>query len=145
SAKNSRSPAARSGCRTSQSSGSGDSPPSTARRNSAITPSRRSSVGMVPSRLVAEPFPQSPEPAPQQTGHGRLRPPQFPSHRADRSALEVVQLDRGALVLRQRGQGVGQPAQLLLPDGVLARRGRVGPQERLHAGGGPFQGGLQRL
>ena len=55
-----------------------------------------------------------------------------------------MQLHDPPLVLRQPGEGVGEPQQLLAADGPLARGGLVGREQSLQSGGRTLQLGLQR-
>ena len=64
-------------------------------------------------------------------------------HFGHREPLEVVQLHDPPLVLRQTGEGLGEPQQLLAADGPLARRGLVGREQALQPGRGALQLGLQ--
>src|SRR5262245_59252777 len=64
-------------------------------------------------------------PAPEQPADRRLAPAQLAGAVLDRQTEQVVQLHRPALVVRQPGQGLRQPEQLLVAPG--ARWARTGP------------------
>ena len=74
------------------------------------------------SEQLAEPL----QPAKEQADGGRARAADLLRHVGHREPPQVVQLDDPPLILRQPGDGVGEPQQLLAADGPLARRRLVG-------------------
>ncbi len=73
------------------------------------------------------------EPAMKQARHGRLGRSELGGDLGQRPALQVMQLDRAALALGERGQSFGHSQQLFLANGMLARRRLIGGEPLFQA------------
>jgi RNA polymerase sigma-70 factor (ECF subfamily) len=97
------------------------------RRGRAVRHRARSSALIVVVQELAE----RRHPAAEQPGDGGRAAAHAAADLLGRKALEMVHLHRRPLVLRQPGEGLGQPQELLLARGSAAGGGGVGLQPTL--------------
>ena len=112
------------------------------RRSSRSGSSVRSwAIGRLPrfAEELAEPL----YPAEQQADGGWARAADPLGHFGHGKLVQVAQLNDAPLVLRQTGEGLGQPQQLFAADGPPARGGLVGRQQVFQPGRGALELGLQ--